>query len=389
MTASIAPAHDTKMRRKHLGTGRKICASAVGLGTCALIAAAMLLGTARLASAAGSPITMEALVQGKRVEGRPLAWSNQKIFLLARNGELVEFAPGQAKQYQKVSDRFSPYSQLDMRGMLQREFGPKFDVTATGHFLVVHPAGQKQQWASRFEDMYRSFLMYFRIRGVSLKEPEFPLVAIVFANAEDFRRYAAADGTTSMTNMLGYYSPMTNRVVMYDVGDGKANGAQTKQNYSTILHEASHQSAFNTGIHSRWSPPPRWVAEGLGTMFEAPGVGNSRAFPTQSDRINRGRLRDFKALRKSRKPAAFAELLTSDAPFSRNPTAAYAEAWALTFYLVETMPRDYARYLAKTASRPAFTAYQSSQRLKDFTDVFGSNLKLLDAKFLRFMDSLN
>ena len=71
--------------------------------------------------------------------------------------------------------------------------------------------------------------------------------------------------------------------------------------------------------------------------------------------------------------------------FSVNPSAAYAEAWAFTFYLVENEPRKYAQYLALTASRPPFSEYEAAQRIADFTSVFGSNWRMLEAQFLRFM----
>ncbi|MFN9752880.1 MAG: DUF1570 domain-containing protein [Planctomycetota bacterium] len=29
-----------------------------------------------------------------------------------------------------------------------------------------------------------------------------------------------------------------------------------------MVHEATHQIAFNTGIHSRFAPMPRWFTEG-------------------------------------------------------------------------------------------------------------------------------
>ena len=122
-------------------------------------------------------------------------------------------------------------------------------------------------------------------------------------------------------------------------------------------------------------------------MFEARGVNDSRTYTSQADRINRGRLNDFKQLRSTRKPAAFVELINSDRQFDSDP-AAYAEAWAFTFFLVEKTPRKYARYLEKTSSRKPFTLYSSAQRLKDFTEVFGDNMALMDAHFLQFMDEL-
>ena len=123
-------------------------------------------------------------------------------------------------------------------------------------------------------------------------------------------------------------------------------------------------------------------------MFEARGVADSHSYPSLEDRINRGRLHDFIALLAKRKPDALVQMISSDQQFESNPIDAYAQAWAFTFFLVEKMPREYARYLQKTASRPPFTGYLSAQRLKDFTDIFGDNLPLLDAQFVRFINEL-
>ena len=80
--------------------------------------------------------------------------------------------------------------------------------------------------------------------------------------------------------------------------------------------------------------------------------------------------------------------MASDSLFGRNPGAAYAEAWALSFFLVETDPQKYTKYLALTAARPAFAEYTAAQRTADFTSVFGSDWRMLEARLLRFIAGL-
>ena len=67
---------------------------------------------------------------------------------------------------------------------------------------------------------------------------------------------------------------------------------------------------------------------------------------------------------------------------------AYAQSWALTFYLSEKEPSAYSRYLATTAARPAFRNYPATDRIADFSHAFGDNWKMLDARVRRFMDEL-
>jgi hypothetical protein len=332
---------------------------------------------------------IEATVKGQYVEGGPLAWSEKKVILLARDGQIWEFSPDDAENYRKTASSFAPYSIRELQERLEAEFGRQMEVTATGHYLVVHPAGKAEVWAERFEQMYREFIHNFGVRGISAQQPELPLVAIVFTRQEDFLRYAIHDGVRAATGLLGYYSPKTNRVVLFDIGGGKATASDWRQNAATVIHETAHQVAFNTGVHNRFTVTPRWLTEGLGTMFEARGVWDPQAYPRLADRINRGRLADFKGYAAPRHSAgSVQELVASDRPFERDPVAAYAESWALTFYLAETQSRAYAEFLRKSAARATFAPYTAPERIADFTAAFGDDWPMLDARIARFIEEL-
>jgi len=185
------------------------------------------------------------------------------------------------------------------------------------------------------------------------------------------------------TGVLGYYSMKSNRVVMYDRSGGRVDDKNGQLNAATIIHEVTHQTAFNTGIHNRFAPQPAWVVEGLGTMFEAPGVFDSRNNRSRKRRINRQRLADFKRYAASRSPKdSLTQLISSDRRFESDPIASYAKAWAFSFYLAETKPRKYFQYLARVGSRANFQSYPSRERLKDFTDIFGDEFPMHEARLL-------
>ena len=117
-----------------------------------------------------------------------------------------------------------------------------------------------------------------------------------------------------------------------------------RQNAAVLIHEATHQTAFNTGVHSRYCPPPKWLAEGLAMLFEAPGVYDSHNNTRPADRVNRDRLRAFRqGVAPRHRPELLAAIVASDELFRGNPGAAYAESWALSFFLVETAPAQVRR----------------------------------------------
>lgn len=351
---------------------------------------AMLILTAGVRAESPAQWMLQLTVKGERIEGRPLSWNTDLVRVLGRDGHLWEFNPVQAADYRRTADRFEGYSFSQLRASLLRELGKGFDVSGTGHYLVAHPAGQRDQWAQRFEDLYRSLSHYFVVRGFQLQEPEFLLIGIVCRNQGEFLRLSAEQGGPQSSGILGYYSLRSNRILLYDMVAGGSGSADWRRNAALVIHEATHQTAFNRGIHNRYAPPPVWVAEGLATLFEAPGVYDSSQHTRQVDRINQDRFRDFRqTIAPKHRPELLAQLVASDRLFQVSPGLAYAEAWALTFYLVETQPKRYAEYLARTAHRAAFEPYTSAQRTADFTAVFGDDWRMLEARFLRFMRELN
>ncbi|HEV3024075.1 MAG TPA: DUF1570 domain-containing protein [Pirellulales bacterium] len=348
----------------------------------------VLLATIVAPALANDRYTMLVDLKGQEVEGMPLAWSSKQVFLLGRDGKLWDFAPNDAQRFRKTSSYFSSYSAAEIRAGLIRELGGRLEVTGTGHYLVAHPRG-KEAWAARFEDLYRSCVHYFTQRGMQLTEPEFPLVAIVWGSREDFLHYSAAQGTQVRSDVLGYYSPTTNRVTLYDQGAGVTNQRTWLQNEATIIHEATHQVAFNTGVHNRFSSTPKWLVEGLGTMFEARGVWDWINHPGLNERINRPRLAQFQAWSAAgRKSGAFVNLIGSDRQFQTNPSAAYAESWAWVLFLTETYPQKFSEYVQRVARRPRFQEYPLARRMADFTAVFGDDLRTLERHFQTFIDSL-
>lgn len=322
------------------------------------------------------------------VEGQPLWWSDDEVKLLARDGQLVSFRMGAAQEYSQSASRFVPYSYSEMRARLQTEFGRDFDVSGTGHYLVVHPRGEREAWAERFEQLYRAFYHYFQTRGLRMQEPQCQLVAVVFPSQRDYIHYAHSVGDPVDASVLGHYSLTTNRIYLYDYA-AEHGLKDWSQNAETVIHEATHQVAFNTGVHSRLHATPRWLVEGLAMMFEAPGVWRASANSTQRDRLHRSRLAEFRVYAATRRgKTALIEMLARDRLFASDPSGAYAQAWAFSFYLSETRPREYAQYLVRTAARPDFQDYTPAERLADFTAEFGSDLEQLDAQFLRYIDRL-
>ncbi|HYO24795.1 MAG TPA: DUF1570 domain-containing protein [Lacipirellulaceae bacterium] len=352
-----------------------------------LALALALAGAAASVAAEPAPFMMRALVGERLVEGQPLSWSDDRVLLLGRDGALLEFDPAAAKHSKKIARQFVPYTSAEMQALLQGELGGRFTASASTHFVVAHPRGVGSQWAERLEALYRGFTHYMSVRGFPVQPPPAPLAAVVFATQEDYYAHAAAAGTPLPAGTLGHYDAQSNRIYLYDLRQGDPS-ADWSANAETIIHEATHQTAYNVGVHARFTEQPRWLVEGLAMMFEAPGVWNATSIQTQGDRLNMYRLGYFRAAAAKRPANWIAQLVASDRPFETTTLDAYAAAWALSFYLCETRPQEYSGYLARVAARPRFSAYPPETRLRDFARAFGSDFELLAAHLARYVEGL-
>ncbi len=162
---------------------------------------------------------------------------------------------------------------------------------------------------------------------------------------------------------------------------------------ATIIHEATHQIAFNTGLHSRIGDTPKWIIEGLATVFEVPGIRDSKTTVKAIQRVNRDRYIWFRNyLSKRRKEKSLVSFISGDQKFQSNGQQtvldAYSEAWALSFFFLETQPVKYARYLRKITARKGSNIYPAQERLKDFKSVFGNGIAKIEIDFIRFIERL-
>ena len=67
-----------------------------------------------------------------------------------------------------------------------------FDVHATTHYLICHNTSRAYaQWCGAlFERLYKAFHSFWAHKGFELRDPQFPLVAVVFADKPSYVKYS-------------------------------------------------------------------------------------------------------------------------------------------------------------------------------------------------------
>jgi Protein of unknown function (DUF1570) len=370
---------------------------------------AILASTVRCPGGSTSSL-LEISVHGQKLLGKLEAKGSNACWLLERDGKLSFLEINQIESIRTAAPRFREFSLAELRDQLRRVLPKQFRIDGTGHFLICSEKNS-HHLGEICEETYRTFYRYFSVRGFKIAAPEFPLVVIVFPDHASFVSYCRKDGIEPPSGLLGYYMRLTNRVALFDAGQDlnaelkpevshdrlafaesspavRFDGMVEGNLHDTIMHETTHQCAFNMGLHSRIGPTPKWVIEGLATMFEAPGIRDSQKSASPKSRINRSRYVWFgNYLHARRQPHSLVDFVATDDLYSSATLDAYAEGWALTFFLAETRHASYGRYLKSIVQRNPLKAYPAAERVADFRRAFG-DVNALETDYLRFFDKL-
>jgi hypothetical protein len=317
--------------------------------------------------------------------------------------ELVQ--PGDIVARQRLDGRPDAESPRELGQRIVAELPAGFDVHVTKHYVVCFDTSRDYaRWcAALFERLHEAFGNFWSKAGLDVADPPRPLVVVIFSDRRAYEAHAARDLGAAADRVVGYYNLLTNRVTTYDLTgtDGLPRPAGSPRGstgveilsspaaaglVATLVHEATHQMAFNCGMHRRLAPVPLWVSEGIATYFETPDLENARGW-RGIGRVNRPRLDHFLATHRRGDVAA---IVAADDRFraADGPLDAYATAWALTRHLVDSRKREFVAYLRGQATRPPLDEDSPERRLRDFEAAFGVSPDAIEEEVVRAMARL-
>ena len=333
------------------------------------------------------------------------------VLVEGTDGVLWMIEANELRSRTQLDAPFDPLAHDEVADRLLAELPAGFRVHTTPHYVVCYNTSRAYaQWTSSLlERLYKAFTNYWKGQGLELREPEFPLPVLVFADRQMYDRASRDDLPTGTGNIVGFYSLRSNRVNMFDLTGAEAvrgavgsragetrRGSMREINQmlsqpaavplvATIVHEATHQIAFNCGLSTRYADIPLWLCEGMAVYFEAPDLASTRGW-RGIGRVNYPRLEVFRENISNWNADSFERLLATNTRFRDPQTAfaAYADAWALNYYLIKYESDSYADYLKALAKKRPLVNDDAKTRLKDFRQHFG-DLGRLEQAFLKQM----
>ncbi len=327
------------------------------------------------------------------------------LMIMSADGQLWSIQPAELIEHRADETPFAPQSADEAARAVLEQLPGGFEVYRTAHFIVCHNTSRAYaQWCGMlYERLYTGFINYWKHKGLELHEPELPLVCIIFGDQGSYIQHSRDELSDAADSIVAFYSMRTNRVTMFDLtgleslrgaSDRRGTSAQISQilarpqaarMVATVIHEATHQIAFNCGLHTRFADIPLWVSEGVAMYFEAPDLSNAKGWKTMGQ-VNRPRLEKLRQY-SLRRPAGSLHSLIADDKRLRDPRQAleaYAEAWALNYFLILQKPKEYVAYLRALSQKNALVWDAPEERLGQFTESFGE-LDELEMEFVRYM----
>jgi len=330
------------------------------------------------------------------------------LLVLGRDGLIWSVEPDELVEHTSDEEPFTPLQAPELGELLLEELPEGFEIHTTQHYLICHNTSKAYaQWCGAlFERLYMAFINYWSRKKVELHDPQFPLVALVFADKESYARFAVAELGEGTKSIIGYYSFQTNRMTMYDLtgvdtlreaGDRRGSAAQinlmlsrpeAERTVATVIHEATHQIALNCGLQTRYADIPRWLSEGIAMYFETPDLASSKGWRSIGA-VNPVQLDGFRNYLPRRPADSLISLLAGNDRL-RDPklaSDAYAEAWALNYFLVKQRPKQYLEYIKALAEKKPLLVDDAQTKIDEFKQAFG-DLDKLDTEFVRQLSKM-
>ena len=306
----------------------------------------------------------------------------------------------------------------------------KFPSHKTEHFCVYFSGDEKNalQAGRYFETLYAKFKEVMQPLGVPLKSPEEKMAAVIF---KDYDEYARMTGINS-TDCPGFFSPIENALYIYDfrthpvyqerkqyASEAVRSGSNQlfwdesgrlvsgfaiisrcdrwirEMNAEVVIHEAVHQLCYNTGFFTQTgSVYPTWLVEGIALYFEHPTYWDF--FEKPAGNINVECLQYFKQGLTLQTLIGFFDLLLPTTNFFHSfpgqTKMAYAQSWALFYYLIHGEDGKYQQGLGELVKYlnqlPEGVELKDSERIFHFRKFLKVHPLHFQEKWLAFMEGL-
>jgi hypothetical protein len=266
------------------------------------------------------------------------------------------------------------------------------------HFVLVYTSDREKAQAlgARLESVYQWNVKYMKMLDIPrIRMPKAKLEIFFFGTHEEYTAYQTLNGWRNM-GAIGFYMRTNNRSAFFDmmtyppykqqldrVKDKSVPAAERQrvrsriehevahENLEVVQHEAAHHIHFNLGIFPAQGDVPRWMTEGLATMFEVPPSDAGASFGA----INHFRVYHFRNAfgDRGQNLPDMRQFILNDGVFQQLGFHGYSIGWALNHYLFREHNEAYAKWMQLLAKRDDDWSLrlETAEKQEQFEEIFG------------------
>jgi Protein of unknown function (DUF1570) len=325
---------------------------------------------------------------GAPVEGRLVITAQDGgLIVEERSGRLQQLKADAIAGRAQLPGAFVPMNADELSADLLRQVPPGFEVHHTQHYVLVTNSTEEyaEFCGQLLEKVCAEYFEFCLEHELPVAPPSGPLPVIIFHATAEFQEFALRQHPeTSFEDTPGYYSIRENQMLLTDLTRDRSlrNSASIRKRLAdqplqvaTVVHEAVHQLAFNTGLQVRLGDNPLWLTEGLAMYFE-PAMPRSSLLWSRPGVVNVRHHQTFLRTGTEQQPAIpFSQLVGTDTSFlnADSVASAYAGGWALTTWVVKNHRSGLKKYFEKLAARKPLQPVSPAERVAEFREAFGKS----------------
>jgi hypothetical protein len=263
--------------------------------------------------------------QSERVVSRLIGKEADATFAMLPSGEIVI---DQSGGLTPTTEPYKAASVEDLAKELTTNVFPGFKTAKSKRYLFVYNCseGFRKLTSGILESMFTPLQNYFKRERFEIREPEHPLVVVIFETHQEMREYREIP-----ESVVAFYEPLSNRVSLSERSRLVESMPElgVPQAFATIAHEGVHQILHNIGVQHRLTRWPAWIAEGLPEYFAPCELSQSGTWKGV------GKRNDLRMLELMGLPAPKAGRKTVVEQVVSAPqltSTGYAAAWATTHF---------------------------------------------------------
>lgn len=330
-----------------------------------------------------------------RVEGYVVApMPDGGVLLEHRSGRLQMINGPTITERSETEFEFQRMSDEEMGTYLTSLTGPEFHISQTDHYIICANTSEAYaEYVGRLLDrVHTEYGKLMTDLNAPFKPSAEKLPVIILSSVSEFQEFAKRQHPeTTFEDTPGYYSIRENQVLLQDLTRDRSlkapairkKLAEQPLQLATIVHEAVHQLAFNTGLQVRMADNPVWFSEGLATYFEQVAVKSPQLW-SKPGLVNARHHAEFVRTATGALSIPLETLLGSEDTFLDSTTVAtaYAESWALVYYLHKDHREKLGVYMNSLSRLQPIQRVSPEMRMTIFSQAFGESPGDMEKKMI-------